>query len=139
VTASPFGYGGEQRDDETGLVNLRSRYYDPALGRFLSRDSLPGVTTLPQSWSRYSYVENGPINHTDPSGHKKKIKWPNGQDPDDDRARKKAKACRNPGSCKGEPPNPAHAAEDEAQLRLHHLARAVHAGARAIRVTARRA
>ncbi len=113
-----FGYGGEERDDETGLVNLRARYYDPAIGRFLSRDSLPGAATLPQSWNRYSYTENDPINHLDPSGHAKerrKVKWPMGMDPDDDdRARKKAKACRNPGqytgSCKNGPPNAAYAA-----------------------------
>ena len=32
------------------------------------------------------YVENDPINHVDPSGHKKskKIKWPMGMDPDDE-------------------------------------------------------
>ena len=26
------GIGGEERDDETGLVNLRTRYYDPGSG-----------------------------------------------------------------------------------------------------------
>lgn len=123
TTQARFGYGGEERDDETGLVNLRARYYDPAIGRFLSRDSLAGAATLPQSWNRYSYTENDPINHLDPSGHAKerrKVKWPMGMDPDDDdRARKKAKACRNPGqytgSCKNGPPNAAYAADGEAQ------------------------
>jgi hypothetical protein len=43
------------------------------------------------------------------------------RNPDDDvdRARKKAKACKKPGqyigSCKGGPPNPAYAADGEAQ------------------------
>lgn len=47
--------------DETGLHYLRARYYDPAVGRFLSEDPLPLL-------QRYPYVENSPINLTDPSG-----------------------------------------------------------------------
>jgi RHS repeat-associated protein len=61
-TSSLFGCGGEEKDDETGLVNLRSRYYDPAIGRFPSRDNLTGTPTMAQTWNRYSYVENDPIN-----------------------------------------------------------------------------
>lgn len=41
ISASPvdndFQYTGEQVDDETGLIYLRSRYYDPEVGRFISR------------------------------------------------------------------------------------------------------
>ena len=33
--AQPFGYTVEERE-ETGLVFLRARYYDPAIGRFIS-------------------------------------------------------------------------------------------------------
>lgn len=40
---------------------LRARYYNPAVGRFLSQDPLP----LPQ---RYPYVGNSPVNLTDPYG-----------------------------------------------------------------------
>jgi RHS repeat-associated protein len=40
ATATAFTFGGEQKDDETGLINLRARYYDPAIGRFLARDTL---------------------------------------------------------------------------------------------------
>jgi RHS repeat-associated protein len=137
-TAAAFGYGGEQRDDETGLINLRARYYDPGIGRFLSRDTLPGALTVPQSWNRYSYTENDPINATDPSGHKKKqkkqkIKWPMGMDPDDDsHAKKKAKACKNPGqytgSCKGGPPNAAYAADGEAQHEAKKAGQAASSG-----------
>jgi RHS repeat-associated protein len=48
---SAFGYAGEQRDGEAGLglLNLRARYYDPKLGRFLSRDDRSGWVSFPQS------------------------------------------------------------------------------------------
>jgi len=35
---NPYLYTGQQFDALTGLYSLRARYYDPALGRFLSRD-----------------------------------------------------------------------------------------------------
>ena len=53
-------FTGEQ-NDPSGLEYLRARYYDPSIGRFLSRDPLPGG-------NRYAYVENNPVNFTDPSG-----------------------------------------------------------------------
>lgn len=36
-------FTGEQRDSESGLYYLRARYYDPAIGRFLSQDPPPGA------------------------------------------------------------------------------------------------
>ncbi len=62
------GYIGERTDPETGLTYLHARYYDPALGRFLSPDwwdvRNPGVGT-----NRYAYSANDPINKSDPSGN----------------------------------------------------------------------
>jgi RHS repeat-associated protein len=62
------GYIGERTDPETGLTYLHARYYDPALGRFLSPDWWdvrdPGVGT-----NRYTYSANDPINKSDPNGH----------------------------------------------------------------------
>jgi RHS repeat-associated protein len=63
-----FQYTGEQVDDETGLIYLRSRYYDPEIGRFISRDSFAGFDTSPQSLNRYTYVQNNPVRYADPSG-----------------------------------------------------------------------
>jgi RHS repeat-associated protein len=65
---SEFGFAGEQKDAETGLINLRARYYDPALGRFLQRDPAPASGTYPQALNRYSYGINNPIRVIDPSG-----------------------------------------------------------------------
>ena len=49
TTATAFGYGGEQKDDETGLVNLRARYYDPAIGRFCQPDAVVPDFANPQA------------------------------------------------------------------------------------------
>ena len=68
TTGNPFAYNGEARDD-TGLDYLRARYYDSQGGTFLTEDSYPGEETDPLSQNRYSYVQNNPVNYTDPSGH----------------------------------------------------------------------
>ncbi|KAA3646532.1 MAG: hypothetical protein DWQ07_10000 [Chloroflexi bacterium] len=70
VTAGPesnYGYTGEWTDD-TGMSNLRARYYAPGMGRFMSRDVWNGVVNRPLSLNRWNYVEGNPINRTDPSG-----------------------------------------------------------------------
>lgn len=64
----PFGYTGEPVDP-TGLSYLRARYYDPAIGRFLTRDTWSGSGGAPASLNRYVYVWNNPLSATDPSGH----------------------------------------------------------------------
>jgi len=52
---------------DIGLMFFNARMYDPALGRFISADSIvpPGV----QGLDRYAYVANNPLRFTDPSGH----------------------------------------------------------------------
>jgi len=53
-----------------GLMFYNARWYDPALGRFSSADSLvPEQSQGVQAWDRYAYVNNSPVNFTDPSGH----------------------------------------------------------------------
>jgi len=54
--------------DGSGLQYLRARYYTPAQGRFLPRDSWQGDYTRPASLHRYTYAENNPVLYTDPSG-----------------------------------------------------------------------
>lgn len=63
-----YGYVGEEYDQETGLIYLRNRYYDPELGRFISPDSVLGILGDPQTLNPYVYVRNNPINYIDPSG-----------------------------------------------------------------------
>jgi RHS repeat-associated protein len=66
--ANAYQYTGEQYDEITGLLYLRNRYYDPEMGRFISRDAFPGFMERPQSLNNYAYVENNPETHTDPNG-----------------------------------------------------------------------
>jgi hypothetical protein len=48
---------------------LRASYYDPATGRFLSRDTFRGFDELPLSLNKYLYAHSNPVNRTDPSGN----------------------------------------------------------------------
>jgi RHS repeat-associated protein len=53
-----------ESDTETGLYYYRARYYDFTTGRFWSED-LEGFSASPNF---YSYVDNDPIDWTDPAG-----------------------------------------------------------------------
>jgi len=68
VSETTLNYTGQKRDG-TGLLYYGARYYDPALGRFLSPDTMGVSLGNPQTLNRYSYVTNNPMNRTDPTGH----------------------------------------------------------------------
>ncbi|HHN93732.1 MAG TPA: hypothetical protein ENK17_03110, partial [Anaerolineae bacterium] len=53
---------------DAGLLYLRARWYDPATGRFLTRDPYPGLAVLPATQHSYVYVGNNPVNLSDPGG-----------------------------------------------------------------------
>ncbi|MFL6335832.1 MAG: RHS repeat-associated core domain-containing protein [Pyrinomonadaceae bacterium] len=61
-------YAGEQWDEDSQLVYLRARYYDPQTGRFLSPDPVRGTPAAPESFNQYVYAANDPVNMTDPLG-----------------------------------------------------------------------
>ena len=65
---NPFMFTGEPYDSN-GLIFLRARYYDPAIGRFLSKDTYIGTLDDPLSQHLYAYVGNNPVLYVDPSGH----------------------------------------------------------------------
>ncbi|MBU7040352.1 MAG: RHS repeat-associated core domain-containing protein, partial [Theionarchaea archaeon] len=52
--------------DETGFYYYGARYYDPVIGRFLTRDPLTGEKESPQSLNRYAYCLNNPLTYIDP-------------------------------------------------------------------------
>jgi RHS repeat-associated protein len=60
-----YGYTGRERDSETGLEYYRARYYDSAVGRFVSEDPI-GFAAGDSNLTRY--VGNSPTNFVDPSG-----------------------------------------------------------------------
>jgi RHS repeat-associated protein len=62
------GFTGHHDDAGVGLVNMRGRIYDPALGRFLTPDPVVQGIAGSQGWNSYSYVHNNPLNFVDPSG-----------------------------------------------------------------------
>jgi RHS repeat-associated protein len=64
--AQPLRLPGQYFDDETGLHYNRARYYDPALGVYLSRDPLS-----PAGENAYVYAGANPINVIDPLG----LRW----------------------------------------------------------------
>src|SRR2546421_9503781 len=63
-------FTGYEHDAETNLEFAQARYYYSSCGRFTSPDPYSGSMSLtdPQSFNRYSYTGNDPVNHTDPSG-----------------------------------------------------------------------
>ncbi len=68
TSGQPFQFAAEQRDQEPKLQYLRTRYYDPGIGRFLSRDMVAGDALHPLSQNHFSYVANNPVGLVDPSG-----------------------------------------------------------------------
>jgi RHS repeat-associated protein len=64
----PQDFTGHRREDDLGLVDMKARFYEPAVGRFLRADPIVGDPLDGQSWNRYSYVLNRPLNFTDPTG-----------------------------------------------------------------------
>ena len=62
------GYTGHVQDAATGLVYMQQRYYDPAIGRFLSVDPVGPLSNPINHFGRYHYANNNPYKYTDPDG-----------------------------------------------------------------------
>ena len=65
---NPFRYRGYVWDEETGLYYLRSRYYDPVWGRFLSIDEYTIKTGGVLDHNLYTYCLNLPTGGVDSDG-----------------------------------------------------------------------
>jgi RHS repeat-associated protein len=82
TTPNNYLYRGEQYDPDLGLYYLRARYYNPATGRFMSRD--PKEFTPLKSRNKpldsrrlhkYSYASGDPVNLEDPRGEGSIVNW----------------------------------------------------------------
>jgi len=71
-TLNPFRYRGYIYDEETGLYYVSSRYYDPAIGRWLNSDSEDLINVSPEVpyWDKnlYAYCDNNPVMRLDACG-----------------------------------------------------------------------
>ncbi|MBU0493197.1 MAG: RHS repeat-associated core domain-containing protein [Chloroflexi bacterium] len=64
-----YRFTGQRSESTIGLYDYGARFYDPALGRFISADTIVPGAGNPQALNRYSYVLNNPLRYRDPSGH----------------------------------------------------------------------
>ena len=66
LVSNPFRYVGQYgvMDDHNGLFYMRARYYDPEVGRFITKDPIgfAGGANL------YVYADDNPVNQADPAG-----------------------------------------------------------------------
>ena len=68
---NPFRYRSYYYDTETKLYFLKTRYYDPEVGRFISPDSIEYLDpeTI-NGLNLYAYCNNNPVSNVDPNGNK---------------------------------------------------------------------
>ena len=66
---NPIRYRGYYYDRETGLYYLKTRYYDPQTGRFISPDGIKYLDPSSVSGlNLYAYCGNNPVMNVDPTG-----------------------------------------------------------------------
>ena len=63
-----FLFTGKEHD-ASHLYYFGAHYYDPDMGRFITRDVMPGTREKPQSLNTYSYCLNNPLRYIDPTGN----------------------------------------------------------------------
>ena len=70
---NPFRYRGYYYDTETGLYYLKTRYYDPEVGRFITIDDISYLDpdTI-NGLNLYAYCGDNPVMNVDPEGT---LKW----------------------------------------------------------------
>jgi RHS repeat-associated protein len=67
---NPYQFTGEAWDAEVELLYLRARYYQPEVGRFITKDPWPADVLRPLSLNGWVYAADNPVNVADPTGLK---------------------------------------------------------------------
>ena len=62
------GFTGHEHYADLKIINMNGRLYDPVIARFFSPDNFVQVPDFTQSYNRYSYCLNNPLQYVDPSG-----------------------------------------------------------------------
>ena len=65
---NPIRYRGYYYDSETGFYYLKSRYYDPAICRFISTDGRIDLNDATTNLNLFAYCGNDPVNRIDSEG-----------------------------------------------------------------------
>ena len=68
AASNPIRYRGYYFDTETSLYYLQSRYYDPAVGRFINADDYVSTGQGICGCNMFAYCENNPVSRFDPEG-----------------------------------------------------------------------
>ena len=68
ANSADIGYTGHYEEADIGLTYAQARWYDPAVGRFLSADAVEVRHAGARYFNRYTYTANNPVNYTDPDG-----------------------------------------------------------------------
>ena len=68
ANVNPLRYRGYYYDSETGLYYLQSRYYDPAVKRFINEDEQLSLDKGVQGQNLFCYADNNPVVRCDPDG-----------------------------------------------------------------------
>ena len=66
---NPIRYRGYYYDTETRLYYLKSRYYDPAVKRFLNVDGLVSTSIEDAAKNMFAYCTNNPVFYADSEGN----------------------------------------------------------------------
>jgi RHS repeat-associated protein len=68
INYNPLRYRGYVYDTETGFYYLQSRYYDPAIGRFINADSFASTGQGFIGYNMFAYCLNNPVLFNDQNG-----------------------------------------------------------------------
>jgi len=71
--ATTRGFTDHEQLRAAQMIHMNGRVYDPLVGRMISADPFIPDPTSTQSFNRYSYVRNNPLNRTDPTVFWKKL------------------------------------------------------------------
>ena len=73
---NPYRYRGYYYDTETGLYFLKTRYYDPEVGRFITIDDLSYIDPeIINGLNLYAYCTNNPVMNVDINGTSLRSIW----------------------------------------------------------------